>query len=143
MTCDDLRQRYREMLGAAVDDLRRDEWSGHLHECRACGDWYLEQQVRDRGFDPKTFPCVHIAYHVTYECSQHDSAWDCPDRVLVYDERLEEYGLPIRDGGSSSIGIDFCPWCGLELNKVIQSRHHRPWIARGSECGDRGALEEW
>lgn len=26
-----------------------------------------------------------------------------------------EYGVPIQDGGSSYLVIEFCPWCGKRL----------------------------
>jgi hypothetical protein len=25
------------------------------------------------------------------------------------------FGIPVRDGGSSYIKIDFCPWCGTKI----------------------------
>lgn len=97
------------------DDPRRGEWTAHLHECRGCGDWYQAQQVRERGVDPARFACVHLAYRLTFKCSQHEDPWECPDHVIVYSDRFDEYGIPVRDGGNSRIRINFCPWCGLEL----------------------------
>ncbi|MFI5913017.1 DUF6980 family protein [Dactylosporangium sp. NPDC051541] len=41
--------------------------------------------------------------------------WDDPDVVVVYMPRFDEYGLPIRDGGTSMVVIGFCPWCGARL----------------------------
>jgi hypothetical protein len=117
MSCEDFRQSYREMVSgsAGIEDSRRSDWSHHLHECQRCGDWYEAQQVRDRGADPAGFPCVHVANRVTYKCSEHEDPWECPDYILVYNEKFDEYGIPVRDGGSSKIDIDFCPWCGVKL----------------------------
>ncbi|WP_421904649.1 DUF6980 family protein [Oceanobacillus halophilus] len=39
----------------------------------------------------------------------------CPDKIILFDEKNKDYGLIIHDGGTSSIGIDFCPWCGAKL----------------------------
>ncbi|GAA3293073.1 hypothetical protein Dvina_43700 [Dactylosporangium vinaceum] len=41
--------------------------------------------------------------------------WDDPDVVVVYMPRFDEYGLPIRDGGTSMVVIGYCPWCGARL----------------------------
>ena len=41
--------------------------------------------------------------------------FSCPDTVIVYDAADDEYGLPIRDGGTSRIVITHCPWCGAPL----------------------------
>ncbi|WP_438362001.1 DUF6980 family protein [Niallia circulans] len=34
---------------------------------------------------------------------------------MLFDEKDHDYGLIIHDGGTSSIGIEFCLWCGLKL----------------------------
>ena len=89
------------------------EWSEHLHECSECGDWYQLMQVEERGVDVSAFPCVHVAYYSTTPCDVHADAWECPDMTLVKTGR--GFGIPVRDGGSSSIEIQFCPWCGTKL----------------------------
>jgi len=57
--------------------------------------------------------CTEFAEQITHRCEKH-SAFDCPDQVII--PTSYGYGLPIHDGGSSSIEIRFCPWCGQELN---------------------------
>lgn len=37
------------------------------------------------------------------------------DTPISYNMRFDEYGLKIWDCGSSSIIIEFCPWCGEKL----------------------------
>lgn len=59
--------------------------------------------------------CEDIAYHVNFQCNLHEDPFDCPDRLLIFDENANRYGLIIHDGGSSSIAISFCPWCGEKL----------------------------
>ena len=51
---------------------------------------------------------------LTHQCDQHPDPDNCPDVVVTYHPRFDEYGMPIRDGGSSSMGMRFCPWCGTE-----------------------------
>jgi len=117
MNCREFKDAYRDMVGTwiAADDPARDPWNEHMHNCEACGDWYQERQVRDRGADPGRYPCVHMAYRVTYQCPEHDDPWECPDYLLVYNEQFDEYGIPVRDGGPSMVTIDYCPWCGVKL----------------------------
>ncbi|MCE7057147.1 hypothetical protein LZF95_20875 [Algoriphagus sp. AGSA1] len=41
--------------------------------------------------------------------------FDNVDTPIIFIRKFDEYGLKIWDGGSSSIVIDFCPWCGEKL----------------------------
>ncbi|MEY2922154.1 MAG: hypothetical protein RL108_776 [Bacteroidota bacterium] len=41
--------------------------------------------------------------------------FDNVDTPIIYVEKFNEYGLKIYDNGSSSILIEFCPWCGEKL----------------------------
>jgi len=56
--------------------------------------------------------------NVENTCAQHQKRSDCPDCLISYSERWNAYGIMIHDGGSSSIGIQFCPWCGQHLPKT-------------------------
>jgi len=45
----------------------------------------------------------------------HPNVFECPDNLLFFDEKINEYGLIIHDGGESYSVINFCPWCGKKL----------------------------
>lgn len=45
--------------------------------------------------------------------SSHD--FDNVDAPIIYSKMFDEYGLKIWDGGSSSILIEYCPWCAQKL----------------------------
>lgn len=47
--------------------------------------------------------------------SESEDGEDDPDVVVVYDAKFDEYGLPVRDGGTSMVVIGYCPWCGGRL----------------------------
>ena len=93
-------------------------WCNHFHDCDSCSDWELARRVVDRGFEPEAYPCVHIADQVTQRCDQHPDPHDCPD-ALVIRTASGEYGLPVRDGGTSIAEIHHCPWCGVALSKPL------------------------
>ena len=40
-----------------------------------------------------------------------------PDNFIYYNEKFDEYGIIIFDGGQSYIIINYCPWCGKKLPK--------------------------
>jgi hypothetical protein len=35
--------------------------------------------------------------------------------VIYENNKFNEYGIPIPDGGTSRLNIQFCPWCGVCL----------------------------
>lgn len=45
-------------------------------------------------------------------CSIHADPLECPDVLVVYFHKFDEYGLPVRDAGGSLVTIAHCPWCG-------------------------------
>lgn len=72
---------------------------------------------------------------VNHHCDRHDEPYDCPDAVVFFSARFQEYGLLVHDGGTSTIGIGFCPWCGRRLPpsqrdrwfQELQDRGINPW----------------
>ena len=52
---------------------------------------------------------------VIYRCEKHPAPFDCPDSLIYYASRFDEYGIIVHDGGSSYVSIDFCPFCGARL----------------------------
>jgi hypothetical protein len=35
--------------------------------------------------------------------------------AILYYPKPGDYGIPVLDGGTSYIVLDFCPWCGAKL----------------------------
>ena len=91
------------------------QWRDHGESCDKCIDWIRARTVRERGFSVDDFPCVHMAFYATFRCETHGDPWECPEDVIVYSPRIDEYGIPMRDGGKSVTGISHCPWCGVML----------------------------
>lgn len=66
--------------------------------------------------------CEAMRGQVEHRCDAHADAYDCPDALVVFVARFQEYGLVIHDGGTSSVGITFCPWCGRRLPESQRDR---------------------
>jgi len=74
--------------------------------------------------------CAAMQAQAGFTCPDHDLD-DCPDALVSYSERFREYGLRVHDGGSSSIAISFCPWCGAKLPDSLRTR----WFAELAALG--------
>jgi hypothetical protein len=48
-------------------------------------------------------------------CDKHQDVFSCPDVLIHYLPKFNEYGLIVHDGGASVIAINYCPWCGAAL----------------------------
>jgi ribosomal protein S27AE len=67
------------------------------------------------------FCCEDMRRQVERVCDIHTDRWDCPDCLVSYWPQFGEYGLMIHDGGTSSVLIRFCPWCGAKLPDSTRS----------------------
>lgn len=63
----------------------------------------------------KKYCCNRMKEEVEHKCELHKDRFECPDCLISYDERVDEYGIIIHDGGTSYIPIKYCPWCGKKL----------------------------
>lgn len=61
--------------------------------------------------------CEPMADQLTWSCEVHAHRYDCPDALISFTDDLgkDNYGLIVHDGGSASIEIRYCPWCGARL----------------------------
>lgn len=66
--------------------------------------------------------CDRLSEAIAVRCSDHDDPYECPDVLVVYVEKFDEYGLVIHDGGSSYVVIQYCPWCGRRLPEAKRDR---------------------
>jgi hypothetical protein len=66
--------------------------------------------------------CERMVAQVEMVCEAHPNPLDCPDALVSYSDKFDEYGLIVHDGGSSSIQIPFCPFCGAKLPESKRDR---------------------
>lgn len=79
--------------------------------------------------------CEDMQREVERVCEQHPNRHDCPDCLVGYSPRFREYGLLVHDGGSSSVRIQFCPWCGTRLPESLRDRWFNELEALGIDPG--------
>jgi hypothetical protein len=61
----------------------------------------------------------------------HPDRFECPDCIIDHSPVFREYGLIIHDGGTSSLSIHFCPWCGAKLPESLRDRWFEELRAMG------------
>ena len=70
---------------------------------------------------------------VNASCDQCASRSACPDCLIDYIPKFREYVILVHDGGTSGVGISFCPWCGQALPESERDRWFAALEARGIE----------
>lgn len=74
----------------------------------------LEEKLKTPAAE-NPFCCGRMRIAVEETCDEHPDRYDCPDALLTYVEKFDEFGLIVHDGGRSHVVIAFCPWCGTTL----------------------------
>ena len=84
--------------------------------------------------------CDALKTHVEHRCPVHPNPLDCPDNVVIYVPRFDEFGLPVRDGENASahsyITITRCPWYGAKLPESTRNRYFEEIEKRGADLGE-------
>jgi hypothetical protein len=80
--------------------------------------------------------CDALRERVEQRCDEHPDPFDCPDKLVSFSPKFQEFGLIVHDGGSSSIGIDYCPWCGAGLPASARDRWFDELERRGLQDPD-------
>ncbi|MGW0875015.1 DUF6980 family protein [Streptomyces sp. NPDC002740] len=75
--------------------------------------------------------CAEMTRQADWRCRAHADVFDCPDALVRFEPRFREYGLIVHDGGSASLEIGFCPWCGARLPESLRDRWSQALEARG------------
>ena len=60
------------------------------------------------------------------------------DAIMLYIDKFDEYGIPVHDGGGSSVDIRYCPWCG----KKLPDSRRREWFEQPEKLGFDSPSEE-
>jgi len=63
--------------------------------------------------------CEQMRAQIEHTCSEHPQVGQCPDQLVGYSARFDEYGIWVRTGEDARaygwLEIAFCPWCGSTL----------------------------
>lgn len=73
-----------------------------------------------------TYCCEQMRRQLEFTCDAHPDLTDCPDSLIVHQRDSGEFAVRIHDGGSSSVTIRHCPWCGEDLVERICNKELGP-----------------
>jgi hypothetical protein len=62
--------------------------------------------------------CEDLTNAINFKCARCDAdhaQFDCSDALIFYSRLFDEYGIIVKDGGSSFSQIQYCPYCGTKF----------------------------
>jgi hypothetical protein len=62
-----------------------------------------------------THCCDRMREELLRHCELGVRRSECPDALIAYSPKFNEYGIIVHDGGLSFVQIHHCPWCGTKL----------------------------
>jgi hypothetical protein len=136
MNCEEFRKLHPKYTNYPIPPVVWDteeghQWVNHKIECRFCGDWQQQLTVENRGAKVSDYPCVHMAFHATFQCEHHSELWECSEAPILYDKKFDEYSIGPRGGKGDEYLIDCCPWCGVKLPESKRNL----WFEKLEEMG--------
>ena len=60
-------------------------------------------------------------------CKEMENAID--EEAVLFIAKFREWGIPVPDGGSSFLALQFCPWCGVKLPSSLRDA----WFDKAEE----------
>jgi hypothetical protein len=98
------------------DTPEHEEYMDAFHNDKDCQEWELKRRIKEAGIDYKKYCCVDMAYHLIEDKVSKNKVEINYDSIITHTSKRKEFGIPIHDGGSSYIQINYCPWCGKKLS---------------------------
>jgi hypothetical protein len=113
----EFKKRYKKFSSKKLDEnvWKSKEYSGYVDAIdadEAINDWYLKQRIKKSKVKVDRHCCTKMTFYLTYDKPTKQIN---PDAIIRFWKKTKTYGIPVHDGGSSIIVIEFCPWCGTKL----------------------------
>lgn len=148
MNCSEYQKLYQDYSATPLareiwDTPLFEAWQIHHQQCKSCSDWTLVQRCLAKGIDVSDFPCVHMAYEFSRTCEQHARKDDCPEKVVIYESRFDEYSIGPRGGGGDFVLISHCPFCGTALPQSKRDRYFDELEELGLDVDDETLPEKY
>jgi hypothetical protein len=93
------------------------EYTEAMQENKEFHVWAIKSHLEAAGFDYNNFCCITMANNVFLSYNENGEIDIENHDVVINKWKDGTYGIPIHDGGSSVVKINYCPWCGSKLNK--------------------------
>lgn len=88
-----------------------EEYINAFHDDKKCQEWNLKSQIKKAGLNYKKYCCLEMAYYLIEDKEGKINY----DSVITHRAKQKGFGIPIHDGGTSYIKINYCPWCSKKL----------------------------
>ncbi|HBT09998.1 MULTISPECIES: DUF6980 family protein [Leeuwenhoekiella] len=119
-----LHQKFTSDLNGNVkwNDPEYNKYIDEIHENIEFHEWTLKEKFRKNKFNTESICCLQMADKIFDSLDKKRNIKYGDVDVVINKWTDGTYGIPIHDGGTSIIEINFCPWCGQNLTDKKASR---------------------
>ena len=97
----------------------------------------MEEQL-DQDLEADPIPCCPtMAGQLELSCSWHPDLVDCADAIIVRSGD-GSFRFPLRDGSTSFLLANFCPWCGTRLLQASNLASKAIWAKQTAVLAEIG-----
>ncbi|MFB9863028.1 DUF6980 family protein [Rufibacter immobilis] len=124
MEFDEFKNLHNKFSGALLTEellnsLEYERYSNTLDENKEFYHWTLKFELEKASFNYENYCCPEMAYRI-HESLDDEGEIDHDNLdAVIHKWSNGTYGIPIHDGGTSVITINFCPWCGTNLDNNL------------------------
>lgn len=97
------------------DSQEYNDYIDAMSDSQECSDWYLKNELDKKHFDYSKFCCLSLAKHISDGFDKKEEQVYKNVDVILRKWDNGSIGIPIHDGGTSMIIINYCPFCGTKI----------------------------
>ncbi|PHQ28145.1 DUF6980 family protein [Leeuwenhoekiella nanhaiensis] len=119
-----LHQKFTSELNGNVkwNDPDYNKYIAVIQENKEFHEWTLKKKFRENKFVTESICCLQMADKIFESLDRKGNIKYGDVDVVINKWNDGTHGIPIHDGGTSIIEINFCPWCGQNLTDKKASR---------------------
>lgn len=112
----ELHLKYSNSDWSNIDSSDFSEYSEAIQENKEFHEWAVKTDLDKAGFNHSEYCCLMMANQVSLSYNENGDIDNENSDVVINKWKDGTFGIPIHDGGPSIVKINFCPWCGSNLN---------------------------
>ncbi len=111
----ELHHKYSNSDWSNIDSNDFSSYAEAIQQNKEFHEWAVKTDLDKAGFNYSEYCCLMMANQVYLSYNENGDLENANSDVIINKWKDGTFGIPIHDGGPSIVKINFCPWCGENL----------------------------